>query len=81
MIERVAMETAALSVWAISPEDRETRRKRCAGLVFTENQNQRGFISAERKIHRTTGNKELEASLEESCARLACATTGSCRRL
>lgn len=66
---RVAMETAALSVWAISPKDRETRRKRCAGLVFTENQNQRGFISAERKIHRTTGNKELQASLEESCTK------------
>jgi hypothetical protein len=58
---RVALETAALTVWTLSPDDRELRRKRCAGLVFKENQNQRGFISSERKILQAVGNTELLA--------------------
>jgi hypothetical protein len=65
---RVALETAALTVWALGPDDRDVRRKRCAGLVFKENQNQRGFINCDRKIHTTTGHAALLASLEESCA-------------
>lgn len=64
---RVALETAALTVWALGPVDRDVRRRRCAGIVFKENQNQRGFISCERKIIRTTGEAELQASLEQSC--------------
>lgn len=64
---RVALETAALTVWAIGPSDRDTRRKRCAGLVYKEDQNQRGFISCERAIHTTTGNQQLLDSLEMSC--------------
>lgn len=64
---RVALETAALTVWALGPEDRDLRRKRCAGLVFKENQNQRGFISCEQKINKITGDPVLQASLEKSC--------------
>jgi len=65
---RVALETAALTVWALSPRDRDLRRKRCAGLVFKENQNQRGFISCEKKIHDIAGNAALVASLTEATA-------------
>lgn len=64
---RVAMETAALTVWTLGHDDRKTRRKRSAGLVFKENQNERGFISCERKIVQAVGDNNLSATLEQSC--------------
>ncbi|WP_234790008.1 hypothetical protein [Mycolicibacterium fortuitum] len=46
---RGAVESAAKTIWLLSPTDRAERRARCIGFTYSELDAQRGFHAAERK--------------------------------
>jgi hypothetical protein len=46
---RSAVESAAKTIWLLSPEDRADRRARCIGFTYSELDAQRGFHSIERR--------------------------------
>ncbi|MBL3736977.1 Uncharacterised protein [Mycobacteroides abscessus subsp. massiliense] len=55
---RGAVESAAKTIWLLSPTDRAERRARCIGFTNSELDAQRGFHAAERRrFHATPGHK------------------------
>ncbi|BDX32480.1 hypothetical protein TUM20985_30270 [Mycobacterium antarcticum] len=46
---RTALESAAKTIWLLSPTDRADRQARCIGFTYSELDAQRGFHAAERK--------------------------------
>jgi hypothetical protein len=46
---RSAVESAAKTIWLLSPEDRADRQARCMGFTYSELDAQRGFHSIERR--------------------------------
>lgn len=55
---RGAVESAAKTIWLLSPTDRAERRARCIGFTASELDVQRGFHAAERRrFHAATGHE------------------------
>lgn len=46
---RTAVESAAKTIWLLSPTDRAARQARCIGFTYSELDAQRGFHSVERR--------------------------------
>ncbi|WP_235682952.1 hypothetical protein [Mycolicibacterium alvei] len=65
---RGAVESAAKTIWLLSPTERAERRARCVGFTNSELDAQRGFLAAERKRLRLRPgyqNEPVYAKFEE----------------
>jgi hypothetical protein len=57
---RTAAESAAKTIWLLSPTDRAERQARCIGFTYSELDAQRGFHAAERKRFRAQPGYETD---------------------
>lgn len=57
-LSRTAVESAAKTIWLLSPSDRADRQARCIGFTYSELDAQRGFHSVERRRFQAQPNYE-----------------------